>query len=152
MRIHNTTIPNLIIRSTDIQDNKFKPKGLWYGIETKYLNWCKLNAPNWIKPFNYSLTLDFKQILSITSENGILEFNDEYSNKENSYCPTINWKKVSEEYSGIEITTSLTAMKFYRGITWYCGWDVSSGCIWDKRAILKYKKVRGVNGKTNSNV
>lgn len=152
MRIHNTVVPNLIIKSIHFQYNKFKPTGLWYGVEKEYLDWCKVNAPAMIKPFNYNLILDSNQILSITTEDEILKFTSMYTNNENDYCCTINWSRVAKDYSGIEIIVSINLLTFYRNLTWYYGWDVKSGCIWDKRAILKYKKVRGLNGKRSSNV
>lgn len=63
------------------------------------------------------------------------------------YC--MDWGKVAQEYSGIEICpyfeqNNLNILKDgYRvNLNWYNRWDVASGCIWEpSKAIVDYKNV-----------
>ena len=47
---------------------------------------------------------------------------------------SINWKKVQNDgFNGIEICPYLFDKRM--DAQWYYGWDVASGCIWNKSGI-----------------
>ena len=51
----------------------------------------------------------------------------------------INWPKVAEHYSGIEICPYIGKR---REVTWYYGWDVASGCVWSQQGIQELRKIK----------
>ena len=61
----------------------------------------------------------------------------------------IEWGEVAKKYSGIEIKNP-DIYKFkkvpigYRNevyMSWLYGWDISSGCIWNKNGIESIEKI-----------
>ncbi len=62
---------------------------------------------------------------------------------------SIEWGEVAKKYSGIEIKNP-DIYKFkkviigYRNevsLDWLNGWDISSGCIWNKKAIESIERI-----------
>ena len=47
VRIHNSIEKNLIFKDRVQDDKRLKPKGLWYGIDNEWLDWCN-EMPGWI--------------------------------------------------------------------------------------------------------
>lgn len=47
--------------------------------------------------------------------------------------------RVRQDYAGIEISPYQYECRFE--LTWYYGWDVASGCVWDKEAIRAVEPV-----------
>jgi len=47
----------------------------------------------------------------------------------------INWSAVADRYSGIEISPYQWEARDGSETSWYYGWDVASGCIWDPAII-----------------
>jgi hypothetical protein len=119
-----------------------KPKGLWYGIGTSWIDWVKSEMPSWERNNIFSIDIDESKIIKISNENELLEFNENYkSEMENRPLSLIDWKKVSKDYEGIEITPYLYKMRFDRRVFWRYGWDVASGCIWGNGVIKNIKKL-----------
>ena len=57
----------------------------------------------------------------------------------------VDWKKVSQDYGGIQICPYLKKRK---KILWYNSFDVASGCVWNIKSIIKnsdliYEKKNG---------
>jgi hypothetical protein len=57
----------------------------------------------------------------------------------------INWPKVAQDYSGIEICPY--QWKFRLNYMWYYGWDVASGCIWNQNALNSTNVIAEFNPK-----
>lgn len=114
-----------------------KPNGLWYACGNEWLDF-DFGAED--AKYLYKLDIDYSRILKLTDKD-IKQFEKEYLQKhprvEDYYM--INWKKVAEKYSGIEICPfmqnihNLSMNENLHG--WYYGWDVASGCIWNGSAI-----------------
>jgi hypothetical protein len=122
---------------------EFKPKGLWYGIGTSWIDWVRNEMPEWEKDNLFKLDIDESKIIKITNEDELLNFSNKFSKKHlnSSYITSIKWNEVSKEYGGIEITPYLHSMRRDNRVFWYYGWDVASGCIWRKDVIKGIKKI-----------
>jgi hypothetical protein len=134
-RIIITKNDNISFKNINSQESGPKPLGLWYGIGTSWIDWVKEEMPQWDYNNVFEILIDESKILKITDFNELMEFTNEYlDNNEILSNYYINWNEVSKKYSGIEISPYIWEgrMKFL----WYYGWDVASGCIWKKDAII----------------
>jgi len=114
-----------------------KPSGLWYAVGTEWIEWIESEMPHWMGKTFYKIEISNK-VLKIDTAKKFEELMKKYgevrripglkySRKHNLY---INWKKVAEDYSGIEIAPY--RWHYRHEYMWYYGWDVASGCIWKK--------------------
>ena len=71
----------------------------------------------------------------------LLEFEKEYLVHPKEYYgfKMIDWVRVANDYSGIEISPYLYEARMKH--MWYYGWDVASGCIWGSGVIRKFKRL-----------
>ncbi|HUW66511.1 MAG TPA: hypothetical protein VMW20_00500 [Candidatus Nanoarchaeia archaeon] len=151
-RIHMTKKPSLdLTRKYDINKyiNKypFKPNGLWYSIDNEWYEWCAGEMPDWIKGWSYSLEIDTANVLIISTTFQLNKFLEKYQEKTTQYIYSIDWYKVSRDYTGIEIQR-YHHLKYmcdrnidgFSKLVWLYGWDVSGGCIWDMSVIEKVKR------------
>lgn len=142
LRTHNSKNNNLEVENRT-QNNRLKPAGLWYGIGSEWLDWCKSEMPGWVHPYNYVLELDIAKMLIITNLEEFDRFYEEYN-----FCPCdessgiryIDWKRVVLKYGGIEISPYLWERRLDINSMWYYGWDCASGCVWYKDIILSCEK------------
>lgn len=149
MRIHHTNKKE--IKNSYLYQQKlgYKPSGLWYGINWEWEEWCKSEMPQWLHKNHFSLEIDTTKILILDSVKKIEDFHKEYGElpdwmkkdklkiiKNHEY---INWEKVAEKYSGIEISPYQYSLRFK--LMWYYGWDIASGCIWSLDCIQSHKLI-----------
>jgi hypothetical protein len=122
--------------SPEEQGNRYKPNGTWYSLGQYWANWLSDEMPHWWNDYNkiYMLELDYSKILRINNIQKMRNFIDEYENEESG----VNWRKVAERYSGIEI---IPMIWISNSNPWYSTWDVPSGCIWDYSAIKRWKEI-----------
>ena len=119
-----------------------KPQGLWYGIGTSWIDWVRSEMPSWERNNIFLIDIDESKIIKISNENELLQFNENYKSElENTSFSLIDWKKVSKDYEGIEITPYLYKMRFDRRVFWYYSWDVASGCVWGNGVIKNIEKL-----------
>lgn len=116
----------------------FKPEGLWFGFGTFWIDWVKDEMPEWIKDGIYKLTIDTSKILVVDS---LSDFHKKYNVKLYGHAIGINWLRIANEFSGIEIPSYQRDFRLASDYLWYYGWDVASGCIWDKSALIGWEKV-----------
>ena len=142
VKIHNSKRDKLVIINR-VQNNDYKPVGLWYGIDNEWLNWCKSEMPNWIHPYNYVLELNKAKMVIITNLAQFDQFHNEYKRSilGSRYICYIDWERVALKYGGIEINPYLWERRLPVECIWYYGWDCASGCIWNKEVVLKIKKI-----------
>lgn len=141
-RIHISDKPIDEIKDVEQRDIlKSKPRGLWYSFGDEWANFSYYE--DWIDVEHaYVLEVDKSKLLRLITEEDVHKFTIEYSPKE--YL--VDWRGVSEKWSGIEIPTYY---KFnFRNLhrkdpiyNWLYPWDVSSGCIWKKDALKSIKKI-----------
>lgn len=118
------------------QHESMKPHGLWYSIGDEWEEWCTGNMPEWLDRMEYchELHIDKSKILVINSASDLLRFKHKYRCMHMDLWLGINWAKVAQDYSGIEIQNyhTLKRMEDYLwNDIWIYGWDINSGCIWD---------------------
>ena len=138
-----------------------KPSGLWYSCHDSWYNWIlaeempekllkyihKLNIKNNVltdirnKNKNKLLVIKTLKDFDLFNKNYKVIIKSKYKKKkifytvENTY---IDWKKVSNDFGGIEICPYLNKR---RNILWYNSFDVASGCIWNPQSIIKNFKI-----------
>lgn len=147
-RIINTGRKKLNLSMPYKQNGHFKPKGLWYGIDNEWLDWCSSEMKHWIKKYNIEIEVNENKLLIIETKKQLKDFEKRFGT--NTLPQTmkglefieINWKRVTECYSGIELR-NYHAIKYSRDFAfewscWFYAWDVSSGCIWDLSIINSY--------------
>lgn len=119
-----------------------KPLGLWYSFGMEWLEWCNREGmQDWVANKNwFKVELDCKYILQITNAVDLMRFARKYSMKHND-LNYIDWTKVANDYSGIEIAPYQYQLRLDPKYIWYYGWDVASGCIWDSKAIKNIVKI-----------
>ena len=121
-----------------------KPKGLWYQINGSWNEWCSIEMPQWLeKKIDWELSIDKSNVLIIDTLEKFNLFETKYCAK-HPFLPSnnyINWKKVSKDYDGIEITNYIYSKRM--SSMWYYTWDVASGCIWNltKIKVLSCKEI-----------
>ena len=145
-------------------DKKRKPPGVWYGIKHHWAEFIneEFNSNKIYKVKNlFKLNLNKNsftdinkpnknKILVLKKVNDFVKFTNKYkdSTKTNTQ---IKWSDVMKDYGGIEnpkIIYNLHNWKFanikkdYSEIeSWYYGWDVPSGVIWNNKVIHEIIKI-----------
>lgn len=142
---------------------EYKPIGFWYQINDCSYKWGVLD---WGKNI-YKVDLDVSKILIIKNYNEYIDFDNKYGiikhfkykKKENNFSiKMINWKKVSEKYSGFEVINYNSIIKKlsydYKKtniLSWLNLFDFSSGCIWNLNDLKSVKYYYKYNTDTKSN-
>lgn len=134
---------------TNQQIAGLKPNGLWYACGTEWIDWVRSEQPNWEHDFLFKITINPKVMLMIDNKNTFLRFCKIYTAQKGANIPIpkfedfagINWPAVAQDYSGIEICPY--QWEFRHSHFWYYGWDVGSGCIWNKNAITSLQRIEG---------
>ena len=114
-----------------------KPNGLWYGFGDSWLDWCKGEMPEWVGEYFYFVDTGESNILVLRDICDVVSFYKKYSVDKLEYVDIgwmefgnpIDWRRISEEYDGIEIPNYLWNCRMNH--SWYYTWDVASGCIWN---------------------
>ena len=132
-------LENRIYKCSNSSD---KPRGLWYEIDDSWEEWCKYNMPEWLGPnsrgaYKVNIEIDKSNVLVIKTLEEFDNFHNRYRALNTYYnrSVNINWERVSEKYDGIEITNYLYNRRLENWCSWYYGWDVASGCIWNTDII-----------------
>jgi hypothetical protein len=129
-KIYNTT-SELTIRA--------KPTGFWYGFGSSWIDWVNSEMPEWNYEHIFKIDINTNRVLQIKTLDELIEFDKEYSTNNNYGNKNIDWIKVNKRYDGIEINPYQYKARY--DISWYYGWDVASGCIWNPKAISNIEKL-----------
>lgn len=155
------------VYNTDIQySHGFKPKGFWFSQGDEWLQHMKktnfrMNTYNYL----YELEIDLSKCILITNLKDLYTFTQKFCSQPSTtsktiqdFCLNINWSKVVEltNKSGIVIHPNLKKIilkyknndiEYFNSMEWYLTWDISSGAIWNKKAVtnmqLIYTKEQG---------
>ena len=119
-----------------------KPVGLWYSCGD---SWREFTSSEGFAQgryrYSYEIIVNTSAMYMIRSTAEIEKFNETYS-KKGKYERVIDWKAVQDDgYAGIEICPYRPEKRMASGYFWYYPWDVASGCIWDKAAIIDIKEI-----------
>ena len=133
-----------------------KPKGLWYQIDDSWEEWCKYNMPKWLGTssrgaYKTNIEIDKTNVLVIKTLEEFDNFHNKYRALNTSlfHSCNINWERVSEEYDGIEISDYFYERRLENWCSWYYGWDIASGCIWNTNIIKVIGKLTEVEKPEN---
>ena len=121
----------------------YKPIGFWYSCNDEWLKWLRSEMPHWEGEYYYKINIDDGKMLKLSNFKELIEFTKKYGIKEqynlkgpeelNFKHINIDWPLVAKQYSGIEICPYIFQARLK--LLWSYGWDVASGCIWNKNAI-----------------
>ncbi len=115
-----------------------KPKGLWYGIGVSWIYWVRNEMPDWEYDNIFKIDLNESNMLMIDTLEKLHSFHEEFGVKTHVFTQ-IDWEKVSNSYGGIEISPYMWEARMK--LDWYYGWDVASGCVWNKNVIQNIEKI-----------
>lgn len=114
-----------------------KPKGLWYSIGNSWAEYIYNEIPELLDDYNYLYEIKVTNKIKIidTIEEAI-EFTKRYGDSYGYATESIDWGEVAQDYSGIEIKDPYRFSRtIYKQLFWMYGWDIPSGCVWDRSGI-----------------
>ena len=133
--------------------NQGKPNCFWYSCYNSWYNWIIKEGMdsllhNYIHKINIKSNIitdiwnkDKNKLLVIKNISDFEVFHKRYSKKSkiihsNEFISNefINWKKVANDFGGIECCPYIPVYKKY---IWFSLWDVASGCVWNTESIIK---------------
>ncbi len=148
VRVHSTRAVALgSILPTLRQQLGPKPKGLWWAVGDAWIDWCIGEGFRVDSLRNtFRLDVDDSKLLVIGRDMTLDKFDREFAAEMDfekragtRLRYSIDWPKVAERWSGIEIPVYSWAHR--HELMWYYGWDVASGCLWKQDALRGVKKI-----------
>lgn len=128
MRIHMSKKPIELKQRTFSQQNSMKPSGFWYGFGNEWIDWVRSEMPQWEGNYIYEVDIGSSNVLQIKNGEELEKFHNEYVESNISEY-NIKWPEVSKKYDGIEINPYQWEARLE--YSWYYGWDIASGCVWN---------------------
>ena len=119
-----------------------KPHGIWYSCGLDWIDWVRVEMPDWLSPHVYKLDIDKRTMLLVQTERDLLNFDRRYGFSPpggGRFSQMIDWEAVADEYDGIEICPY--RHESHLSLSWYYTWDVASGCVWNPDIILEVTEV-----------
>lgn len=141
----------------------FKPSGLWYANKYEWKVWAKDNMDVKYKYF-YKIKVrhttldkyDKNKVLLIKTKKDFTNFTIKYGKEIKLNTETnmvlINWKKVAEDFGGIEIRNNQNKLKSSddmidklklntkkKHLLWSVTIDVDSGCVWNIQCLKSFE-------------
>jgi len=118
--------------------NLFKPNGLWFAVDTGWINWLEDEMPHWAQSAVFELQLFLPKLLILNSKP-----NDEIKKYEieDNRMHYIDWKSLAKKYDGIIHYNPKSTGPFSM-------WDVPGGCVWNLKAVKNFKLIGLYDKKT----
>lgn len=145
-----------------------KPKGLWYGFGDDWLVFARMNIYDLNHSYKYAYKIypNLSKMIILKTAQDVIDFS-----KKNIVGKNINWNKVAQNYSGIEMPTyyelglrgwgsrysndqenlendiknddfsNLSYQERVNLFSWLYLWDVASGCIWKPDGLIRYEEM-----------
>ena len=120
------------------QESGWKPKGFWYGIGDSWVDFLESYMPDWKGDYLYEIDIDYSRVLVLKTDDDLRKFESTYGVKKYPYGNVIDWGRVAQDYSGIEIPEYHQNMRMR---DWYYPWDVASACIWDPKTVKSMRQI-----------
>lgn len=116
-----------------------KPNGLWVSVwgNMDWYEWC-IEEDFRLEELSvaHDVVLDENPNVIVLSDMDMMKsFEAAYGRGDDRYI-AIDWKCVSQDYSGIIIAPYQFEARFKS--MWYYGWDAASGCIWDLSVVKEF--------------
>lgn len=148
-RIHNSKRKIKKLKGVVEQVSDMKPRRLWYGFDDSWLTFIKNEMPHLEGKYFYEIDINSCNVLQLKTERQIRLFGQEYKVIDRDLYTMdkklydlvkksifkIDWKRVSNEYDGIEINPYQSEMRMDNTHIWYYSWDVASGCVWNVNCL-----------------
>lgn len=120
-----------------------KPAGFWVSVrgEDDWPSWCRGEGfrEDYLSYCSVVTLEDYANILILGNVDEIRAFAKEFGNPPPGWRLGpgyyIDWESVQKKYDGIIITPYQWSIRLDSEFSWYYGWDVASGCIWNLDAI-----------------
>lgn len=134
-----------------------KPLGLWVSVDgpDDWPTWCaaeEFKDTNRQNQFRVTLAED-ANVLHLQTRSEVLDFTEEYTDTlDSEYRYAIDWHRVAATYPGIIIAPYQSSLRYGPEASWYWGWDVASGCIWDADAISDVSLIRPMSSNGRAHV
>mgnify|MGYP001563943256 FL=1 len=148
-RFHLSNDPSLKIEfpAEIVAQHNGKPKGFWYDVDLDWLRWLEgedyLDNPQWMRPYLYEVFIDETPCLMIRDAMQLDAFHERHSVPLipgiTSHAKNIDWPRVAEKYSGVEIAPYLWQRRLEPGFLWYYSWDCASGIVWRADALKEIR-------------
>ena len=130
-----------------------KPYGLWFARGDGWMQFIDRNHFGIIGKQAHKLNLNTSEIAQV-NKNTIKDFEKKYlvgKDFFNDLSPiygdgVIDWKKVAEDYSGVEVNLESFGESRPK---WLTGWDITSGALWNDKALNGTSHLQRVNGELN---
>jgi len=143
------------LRYEDVKSKKqkdkpdWKPVGLWVSMDGSWKEWCEAEEFS-LDRLACEADIELKPDARICRIKSVEELDTFHENYKAPLFPDapiqlgamigIDWKKVAKNYQGIIIAPYIWERRLEGDAhSLYYGWDVASGCIWDKNAISVIK-------------
>ncbi len=146
-RIHASKSSVLQFRNVQNQRLSVKPRGLWYGFGSSWLDWVESEMPSWRDSTKhlFALEIDSSKVCTIDNIDTLETFHELYAVAwKDIDADMIDWSAVAHDYDGVEINpfTRHLSFELWQKFPWYSSWDVSSGCLWNDRALINVRQLR----------
>lgn len=122
------------------QERGPKPKGLWLSVDDGWgwRDWCEAER---YRPEKLTHAHDIEldpdaPLLWITTAGDLLNFGAEYGAELLPGYRVIAWDRVAQDYEGIIIAPYQWELRLDARVSWYYGWDCSSGCLWNPAEVV----------------
>lgn len=129
LRIHLSRDPIIKLQRV-MQESEpvTKPNGLWYGFGREWIDFQRHEMKVVDGKYVYFVNIvNPDKLLRLSTRKQMYSFLDKYYLK-----PSINWKRVAEDWGGIEISPWQGKLYYDDArMSWYGGWDIASGCVWE---------------------
>lgn len=136
--------PGLLFNKVFSQKEKrtglFKPDGVWYACGFDWLDWVLSEMPQWAHPYIYNLKIDKSDFKIIRTPGELVKFAKKYVIGDVSTSMKVNWSRLAENYTGIEICPYQPSLR--HEFMFYYGWDIASGCVWDTHTIKAVDEIK----------
>lgn len=133
-----------ITHPADQEDRYFKPEGLWYAMGLAWVKWCVSEMEHWVDGYTYTFELaKNNNMLFLQTPGAIQEFARDYAYVYDYgviKIHNINWKRVNQDYDGVEFVPYFRELRFGHDFMWYNGIDVPSGVIFNANIITNIKR------------
>ena len=110
-----------------------KPKGLWYGVGSAWLEWCSdegFEVPTTEHHLTEVTIPVSDQFLVITTLGELDEFHNSYPVARDGTWDYPSWPDLAAQYLlGMEISPYQWERRL--DYSWYYAWDVASGVVWN---------------------
>jgi hypothetical protein len=129
--------PTISFTGKQQQKDSFKPKGLWYGLGMGWLQWVSSEMPDMAMDYKHLHEIKVTdKVLKLHTKEDAINFTKNYGAISYLKEFSIDWERVANDYSGIEVKEPKTWFWGNREtLSWLYPWDVPSGCIWKADGI-----------------